>query len=510
MAASMLVDVALVSLNLEQATQTWPRASSCCMWLNIATETLLDGIAGKRLAKPEAVLNSLISSRLQNIGEAAAYVAHHAGNLLTAVATLETQTSLLFELRMRHTSARTVERRMAANHVSESELAGHVQRELEPWGQDWTGEAEKALLEQLALSVRDDPLEQFFFTSLMSHAVRAARGTGRVVVYVVPGFGTKDGVAIRVNPDDEGDGLTAGTWLPGLQTPVLTARIAALRESFGEAAPELQETLDWTGAVVWEPILTAWPDLLSRPLAVIPVTHSALLPLYTATVRGAPACTRLDLSLAPSARALHFASLKVPAQALPTVPLVAADPWYGADYLRGTEKETAAIAEIYRCDPVVISREGNIPEPSAGVVAEHFRKATVVHLACHGQLDDDGPSLLLGGKLPLDRLLGGDENLLPGRPLVVLSACEVGGFSSQTPPAEQYGFPAGLLAIGARSVVGSLWPVPDSRLTARVMTDFHRRLASAPSHAALPAAIAAARDQGIPPLVWGSLTHFGI
>lgn len=45
--------------------------------------------------------------------------------------------------------------------------------------------------------------------------------------------------------------------------------------------------------------------------------------------------------------------------------------------------------------------------------------------------------------------------------------------------------------------VGHLWPVSDSGPAITVMTDFHRRLASAPSHAALPSAIAAARDRGI-------------
>lgn len=510
MAASMLFDVAMVSLIYELVMRNWPRAVVCCMSLNVATENLLDGIAGKRLADPEVVLDRLVGGELRNVAEAAAYVAHHAGNPLVAVATLEIQTSVLFELRMRHTSARTVERRLAAGHVSESELAEHVQRNLEPWGPGGTeGGAEAMLLEQLALSDRDDPLEQFFLTAHMSHAVRAARGTGRVVVYVVPGLGANDGVAIRVNPDDEGDGLTASTWLPGFQAPALTARVAALREAFHDGAPEFQETLDWTGASIWEPVLNAWADLLSRPVAVIPVTHAALLPLYTATERGEPACTRLDLTLAPSARALHFASLSIPAQAPSPAPFVAADPWYGDRELAGTELEAATIAEIYQCDPLVISRQGDIPEPGPDVVAARLRAATVAHLACHGQLGDDGPSLLLGGILPLDNLLGGDENLLPGRPTVVLSACEVGGFSAQTPSAEQYGFPAGLLSIGARSVVGSLWPVPDSPATVRVMADFHRRLAGVPSRVALPAAIAAARNRGIPPRVWGSLTHFG-
>jgi hypothetical protein len=481
------------------------------MWLNIAVATLLDGITSKRVARPEALLKSLVSTKLPGLGEAAAYVAHHAGEPVSAVATLETLNSAVFELRMRHTSAREVERRLAAGHATKAGLAERAQKSTAPWGEAWAGEGpEKALLQSLASPQSDDPLEQFYFTAHMSHAVLAARATGRVIVYVVPGFRNQAGVAIRVNPDDEGNGLTSSVLLPELQTPVLESRLDALRTAFSEDVPDVQETLDWTGATVWEPVLTAWPDLLSRPVAVIPVTHAALLPLYTATDRGEPACTRLNLTLAPSARSLHFATLKVPVQAPPPDVLAAADPWFGPDRLRGTVREVEAIAGIHKCGPVIVDRQTGAPEPGTDFFADNLRKATIAHLACHGKLDDNGPALLLGGILPLDRLLGGDDNMLPGRPLIVLSACEVGGFSADVPPGEQYGFPAGLLAIGARSVVGPLWPVPDSRLTARLMADFHQRLASAPSYAALPQAIAGARARGLPPLVWGSLTHFGV
>jgi CHAT domain-containing protein len=95
---------------------------------------------------------------------------------------------------------------------------------------------------------------------------------------------------------------------------------------------------------------------------------------------------------------------------------------------------------------------------------------------------------------------GGRE--LAGHPLVVLSACDLGGFLSMGMPTEQSGFPGGFMAISARAIVGSLWPVPDSRPTKRLMLDFHRRLVGSPSNAALSATIAEARRDRIPAVIW--------
>jgi len=160
-------------------------------------------------------------------------------------------------------------------------------------------------------------------------------------------------------------------------------------------------------------------------------------------------------------------------------------------------------------EPVLYSTDetaASSPNPSA---AQRLRTATVAHLSCHGMLDGTDLTLLLGGLVSLEHLLAVGDNMLPGRPVVVLSACDVGGIAGENISAEQYGFPAGLLAIGARSVIGALWPVPDAPSTIRVMESFHRHLAARPSHAALPAAIAQARDAHISPLFWGSLVHFG-
>jgi CHAT domain-containing protein len=156
--------------------------------------------------------------------------------------------------------------------------------------------------------------------------------------------------------------------------------------------------------------------------------------------------------------------------------------------------------------------------PASADIAARMREATIVHLCCHGVVNEGkiDLALLLGGIMQLNHFLEsgnrsqhGEQRELRGRPLVVLSACAVGGFLSTGMTGEQYGFPAGFMAIGARAVVGWLWPVPDSRATIRLMRDFHGRLADLPSSAALPATIAQARNQ-VSPVLWGSLTHYGV
>jgi hypothetical protein len=104
-----------------------------------------------------------------------------------------------------------------------------------------------------------------------------------------------------------------------------------------------------------------------------------------------------------------------------------------------------------------------------------LRRDTVVHVAAHGTHERQNPyfsSLLLA-----DGPLSAHE--LP-RPVtsghVVLSACDVGQ-ADLRPGDEPLGLTAALLALGVRSVVAAVAPVPDE-LAAAAMVDYHRLLAS--------------------------------
>jgi len=104
-----------------------------------------------------------------------------------------------------------------------------------------------------------------------------------------------------------------------------------------------------------------------------------------------------------------------------------------------------------------------------------LRRDTLVHVAAHGTHERQNPyfsSLLLA-----DGPLFAHE--LP-RPVtsrhVVLSACDVGQ-ADLRPGDEPLGLTSALLALGVRSVVAAVAPVPDE-VAAAAMVDYHRLLAS--------------------------------
>jgi len=141
-----------------------------------------------------------------------------------------------------------------------------------------------------------------------------------------------------------------------------------------------------------------------------------------------------------------------------------------------------------------------IPAPAGpgtpGQVRDHLRSPLgVLHLACHAVADVRSPLqsriTLAGGALSARDLL----ELSPARPLelalVVLAGCttQVSGVDYD----EALSLSATFLAIGARTVVGSLWRVPAGWSTAALMWLFHenvRRRGLAPAEALRSAQLA--------------------
>jgi len=62
------------------------------------------------------------------------------------------------------------------------------------------------------------------------------------------------------------------------------------------------------------------------------------------------------------------------------------------------------------------------------------------------------------------------------------------------------------LTVGARNVLASIWPVPDSEEVRDIMVDFHAALrdGSAPS-----LAFRSAIKQGVSPYYWGGFSVYG-
>ena len=140
--------------------------------------------------------------------------------------------------------------------------------------------------------------------------------------------------------------------------------------------------------------------------------------------------------------------------------------------LPGTESEGALIASHFAADARVILK-GEAATPDAVLAA--LRGKTHWHFASHGSFTWSDPrqsGLIMGGhqRLSVDRLLE-TEGL--GHPrLVVLSACETGLFEITNNPDEFVGLPGAFLALGAKGVVGTLWPVSDAA-TALLMAKFY-------------------------------------
>lgn len=549
-ATGALIDIARPSVVLQVASGNWHYALSACNWMTVAVANLIAGVhrdpAGERGGVSEPALWQVIRESLPGFTALAAEAAHRIGDPARALMEIEALTSVVAGMRMRRVAAEEVDRRMRAGGAAGADIRAYSERWVRALRETGGESAEDRMLAQLSAGGRKDPLEQFFFTSPHVTPVRAARAAGRTVLYLVPG--SRDdvpGVAVRVNPGRAAGRLVDSCWMPALAQGELSSRLAGLSGAFAGPDPDLaaaqplaRDLLDWTGARVWDAVAARWPDLPAGPVAVIPIGQAARLPLYTATFRGSPACSVLDITMAPSARALYYAAIREPAAT--TEAFVAADPWHGRLALPLVGEEAAEVAAVHRVAPEIYtpassawpapgprgrrpatrlrSFRGPVPAEVAGLhsyvargtaVGERMRTASVIHLACHGSLDGDSPALLLGGQPLFLHFLLRREQELAGSPLVVLSACEVGGFTAKLPPSEQLGFPAGLIALGARSVVGPLWPLPESPLTVALMRDFHERLAFLPSVAALPQAIAEAARRGVSPLAWGPLAHFG-
>ncbi|HEU4324872.1 MAG TPA: CHAT domain-containing protein [Roseiflexaceae bacterium] len=135
---------------------------------------------------------------------------------------------------------------------------------------------------------------------------------------------------------------------------------------------------------------------------------------------------------------------------------------------------------------------------------ERFREASqssrLIHLATHGVFRPDNP-LFSWVRLADSRLTVADlyALTLPGRPLVVLSACETG--RGQPRGGGLLGIGRALLVAGADGLVLSQWRVADSA-TAQLMDDLYQGLADADAAMALSQAQRRAVARGVAAAHW--------
>jgi CHAT domain-containing protein len=146
----------------------------------------------------------------------------------------------------------------------------------------------------------------------------------------------------------------------------------------------------------------------------------------------------------------------------------------GLSSLFGSLAEVTKIKSHFQED-VIIHKNDADATVEAILQAMNDHHPQYIHLACHGVQDADNPTnsafFLYNGKLELRQLMA---TSMESGELAFLSACQTAKGDAKLPE-EAVHLAAGMLAVGYRAVVGTLWSIQDA--DAPLVTDeFYRRL----------------------------------
>ncbi|MEA5390329.1 CHAT domain-containing protein [Cyanobium gracile UHCC 0139] len=273
-----------------------------------------------------------------------------------------------------------------------------------------------------------------------------------------------------------------------------------------------------------QPIADLLPSDPAAPVILFPQGPLFFVPFPALRdARGEPLIERHTLLTAPSIAALATlgrlpasrprgaASGEVLVVGNPTMPPISlspGDPPMPLAPLPGAEQEARAIGAMFGTAPLIGG------EATETAVVARMGRARLVHLATHGLLDDGSRrevpgAIVLAASARDDGLLRADEimNLSLQADLFVLSACDTGRGTITGDGV--IGLSRSLLTAGARSVLVSLWAVPDAPTTA-LMTAFYRELAAGrPKALALREAMRSVRRQHPDPVDWAAFTLIG-
>ncbi|WP_326736042.1 CHAT domain-containing protein [Streptomyces sp. NBC_00464] len=312
---------------------------------------------------------------------------------------------------------------------------------------------------------------------------------------------------------------------------------------------ELRRRLDrlcgWAWYAAVRPLLDAFsapgrPNRLPR-LVLVPMGRLGLVPWHAAyrTADGGRrryALQDADFSYAASARLLCEVAAR-PAAAQAGDALVVGDP---TGDLRYAGEEADAVQRLFYPSGTFLGRRSGEAAGGPGTPAEVLAwlrgsgsRNGVLHLACHasvaGNARRSAGLSLYGGTLFAEDLAGAAGGTDSGGPaLVLLAACRshVSGHGDN----EAFTLATAFLVAGARSVVGSLWPVPDEATSVLMLLTHHflRREEEPPARAlrraqlwmagvrqqppgGLPAELAARAARVDPDdlSAWAGFTHLG-
>ncbi|MEU4211549.1 CHAT domain-containing protein [Streptomyces sp. NPDC026206] len=211
-----------------------------------------------------------------------------------------------------------------------------------------------------------------------------------------------------------------------------------------------------------------------RRLYIVPHRALALVPFHALPFGSGPLSEAATVSYLPSAalltrpRAAQRPRLDVPS-------LVVGNPAYPPDRplcpLPGAATEAVAIARLLGSSDDALTG----PAATARNVTARAPGASVLHLAAHAIVDEQGPHLSHVALAGHDELSVGDVvGLDLTADLVVLSACHTGR-GTATAGGDVLGLTRAALTAGARHLVVSLWPV-DDEAGCLVMTALYEEL----------------------------------
>jgi HEAT repeat protein/CHAT domain-containing protein len=174
------------------------------------------------------------------------------------------------------------------------------------------------------------------------------------------------------------------------------------------------------------------------------------------------------------------------------------------DRLPGSAVEVTAIANHFPEQELYLAQDARRERLQAADL-----RGAVVHLAVHGEAGGPGHThlVLSDGYLPDGEIY---HLQVAGSPLVVLSACET-GLGEHLSGDEVVSLANAFLLAGARSVVSTLWLVPDQG-TQTLMTRFYAHLAADPAQGKAAALAQAQREliaAGRPPADWAGVVVTG-
>ncbi len=214
-------------------------------------------------------------------------------------------------------------------------------------------------------------------------------------------------------------------------------------------------------------------DIADRAVVVVPTGILHALPWSIL-----PSCATRSVTVSPSA-ALWLRSAAARESAGQGGVVLVAGPG-----LTHASTEVAALARRY---PAAVRLTG--ARATCAAVCAALDGADLAHIACHGRFRADNPLFsslqLADGPLTVYDL----ERLGQAPRVLVLSACD-SGMSDVQPGDELMGLATAVFSLGTRTLVASLYPVPDGP-TRALMLALHTGL-----RAGLPPAVALARAQG--------------